>query len=199
MSLIPFLKSKFFLKQLGIAIAVVFVLVFILLKWLNYSTHHGEEVNVPNLDMLTVEEAKEQLEALELEYVILDTLDFKKEYPPFAIVEQEPLANDKVKTGRKIYIKLNSNGFAMVEVPNLVEKTYRQALPTLSSIGLEVGNITYKPYLAKDMVLEMSYKGKKILPGQKVAKTSKIDLVLGDGSVSFEEIDMNDTELNNGE
>lgn len=197
MSIIPFIKSKFFLKQLGIALGAFFVLVFILMQWLSHTTHHGEEIEVPNLEMMTLEEAKTQLEKLELEYVILDTIEFRKNFPPFSIVEQEPLAKEKVKTGRKIYLKLNSNSFAMVAIPNLVEKTYRQAIPTLNSIGLEVGSITYKPYLAKDMVLEMTFKGKKVQPGQKVPKTSKIDLVLGDGSISFEEIE--ETEMINEE
>jgi beta-lactam-binding protein with PASTA domain len=197
MSFISFLKSKFFLVQVGIAALVAFILVFIVMQWLNSTTHHGEEIEVPNLEMMTIEEAQPKLEALELDFIVLDTVDFRKDFPAFSIVEQEPLANEKVKSGRKIYIKLNSNGYAAVEIPNLVEKTFRQALPTLNSIGLEVGTITYKPYLAKDMVLEMTYKGKKVQPGQKVPKTSKIDLVLGDGSISFEEIE--ESELTNEE
>ena len=183
--------------QVGIAALVAFILVFIVMQWLNSTTHHGEEIEVPNLEMMTIEEAQPKLEALELDFIVLDTVDFRKDFPAFSIVEQEPLANEKVKSGRKIYIKLNSNGYAAVEIPNLVEKTFRQALPTLNSIGLEVGTITYKPYLAKDMVLEMTYKGKKVQPGQKVPKTSKIDLVLGDGSISFEEIE--ESELTNEE
>ena len=37
------------------------------------------------------------------------------------------------------------------------------------------------------MVLEMRYKGRSIQPGDKVLKSSKIDLVLGDGKASYEE------------
>jgi hypothetical protein len=37
------------------------------------------------------------------------------------------------------------------------------------------------------MVLEMRYKGRNIKPGDKVLKSSKIDLVLGDGKMSYEE------------
>jgi hypothetical protein len=43
------------------------------------------------------------------------------------------------------------------------------------------------PNLGKDMVLEMRYKGRNIKPGDKVLKSSKIDLVLGDGKMSYEE------------
>ena len=37
------------------------------------------------------------------------------------------------------------------------------------------------------MVLEMSQNGKELKPGDKVLKSSKIDLVVGDGKVGFEE------------
>jgi hypothetical protein len=59
-------------------------------------------------------------------------------------------------------------------------KTYREAVPTLKHWD-EEGTITYVPNLGKDMVLEMRYKGRNIKPGDKVLKSSKIDLVLGDG------------------
>lgn len=48
-------------------------------------------------------------------------------------------------------------------------------------MGFEVGTISYKPYIAEDEVLEMHYKGKKVMPGDKIQKTSVIDLVVGDG------------------
>ena len=75
----------------------------------------------------------------------------------------------------------------MVTVPDLIEKTYRQAVPTLKAIGLQEGEVTYKPYIGKDMVLEMWMDGKKIKSGTKVLKSSKIDLVLGDGKLVYQE------------
>ena len=72
-------------------------------------------------------------------------------------------------------------------MPDLIEQTLRQAEPTLKALGLELGEKTYKPYLGKDMVLEMRYKGRKLKAGDKIPKASKIDLVLGDGKVGFEE------------
>jgi beta-lactam-binding protein with PASTA domain len=115
----------------------------------------------------------------------LDTVDFRPEFPKLTIVEQEPRAGAKVKEGRKIYIKINASKYTMVSVPDLIEKTYRQAVPTLEAVGLLEGTITYKPYLGKDMVLEVRMNGKKLKAGDKVLKSSKIDLVLGDGKVGF--------------
>ena len=104
-----------------------------------------------------------------------------------SVVEQDPVSGSEVKEGRKVYIKLNANGYAYIKLPNLIQQTYRQALPTLKAIGLNEGIITYKPDIGKDMVLEMLLNGKPIAAGQKVMKSSKIDLVLGDGKIGYED------------
>ncbi|WP_432671271.1 PASTA domain-containing protein [Flavobacterium sp. SM2513] len=187
MSLRKFLTSKVFLIQIGIAIAIIAVLVFGMMKWLSSTTNHGEEITVPDLSKLSVELAEEKLNALDLEYVLLDTTEFQKGFPKFSVVKQDPIAGAKVKQGRKIYIKVNSDSYRDIVMPNLIEQSLRQAEPTLKALGLELGEKTYKPYLGKDMVLEMRYKGRKLNPGDKIPKASKIDLVLGDGKVGFEE------------
>lgn len=187
MSLQKYLTSKTFFIQLAIAFGIIIGLMLLLLQYIKFSTNHGEEITVPSVAKLTVEQAEEKLDAVNLEYVLLDTTDYNPDYPKFSVVKQDPLAGAKVKSGRKIYIKINSSGFTAVRIPNLIEQTLRQAEPSLKSIGLEVGEITYKPYIGKDMVLEMSQNGKELKPGDKVLKSSKIDLVVGDGKVGFEE------------
>lgn len=199
MSLKNFLTSKVFFKQLGIAALVVVVVVFIMMQWLSYTTNHGEEIPVPNLGKMSVEKAGETLEELNLEYIILDTVDFRSEYPPYSIVEQDPLPKVGVKEGRKIYIKVNAGSYSAVKVPDLVQKTYRQAVPTLKAAGLEEGKKTYRPYLAKDIVLEMWQNGKKLKAGDKVQKASKIDLVLGDGKTGYQEEEQDEPVENNTE
>ena len=176
--------------QMLIAMGIIAVLVYLFMHWLTFTTDHGNEITVPDLRKLSEQQVEEKLDDLNLEYVLLDSVDFKKDFPKHSVVEQDPIAGSKVKEGRKIYIKINSSGFTTVKIPNLIEKTYRQAVPTLKALGLEEGTITYKPYLGKDMVLEMRWNGKKLNPGDKVFKSSKIDLVLGDGKVGFD-----DTEL----
>lgn len=187
MSLFEFLKSKVFLLQLLIAVVIIGVLGYLFMHWLTFTTEHGQEVTVPDLSKLSEQQVEDKLNNLNLEYVFLDSVDYRKEYPKHSVVEQDPIAGSKVKEGRKIYIKVNSSGYTMVRIPDLIEKTYRQAGPTLKSLGLEEGTITYKPYLGRDMVLEMRLNGKKLNSGDKVFKSSKIDLVLGDGEVGFEQ------------
>jgi eukaryotic-like serine/threonine-protein kinase len=187
MSLRSYLTSKIFFGQAVAAITIICVLTYLFMYWLTFTTNHGEEIIVPNLSKLTEEQAEDALDDLDLDYVMLDSVDFNKNFPKYTVVEQDPLPGAKVKKNRKIYFKINSSGFKMVVIPNLIEKTYRQALPTLKSLGLEEGEIKYVPYLGKDMVLEMFCNGKKLNPGDKVLKSSKISLVLGDGKVGFEE------------
>mgnify|MGYP003583510152 CR=1 FL=1 len=187
MTLGKYLTSKSFFKQLLLAFGIIVVLAFLILQWLSYATDHGNEITVPDLRKLTEQQVEEKLDELDLGYVLLDTVDYNKDFPKYTVVQQDPLPGAKVKDGRKIYIKVNSADFGMVTIPDMIEKTLRQAEPSLMALGLEIGKKTYKPYLGKDMVLEMYSNGKKLKAGDKVKKASKIDLVLGDGKVGFEE------------
>jgi beta-lactam-binding protein with PASTA domain len=187
MSLRKYLTSRVFLVQIFLAVLIIGVLGFLFMHWLTFTTDHGNEIIVPNLSKLTEEQVEEKLDALDLDYVLLDSVNYKSDFPKFSVVQQDPLPGEKVKEGRKVYIKINSSGFSSVKVPDLIEKTYREAVPTLKALGLEEGIITYVPNLGKDMVLEMRFKGRNIKPGDKVLKSSKIDLVLGDGKMSYEE------------
>ncbi|WP_309640636.1 PASTA domain-containing protein [Flavobacterium sp.] len=187
MSLKDYLKSRVFVVQVLIGVSIIAVLSYLFFHWLTFTTDHGHEITVPDLRKLSEQQVEEKLDDLDLDYVLLDSVDYNKDFPKHSVVEQDPIAGSKVKKNRKIYIKINSSGFTMVKIPNLIEKTYRQAVPTLKSLGLEEGTITYKPYLGKDMVLEMRWNGKKLNPGDKVFKSSKIDLILGDGKVGFDD------------
>jgi beta-lactam-binding protein with PASTA domain len=195
MSLKKYLTSRVFFVQVLIAFAIIFVLGYLFMHWLTFTTDHGNEITVPNLSKMSEEQVEEKLDDLNLDYVLLDSVDFNADYPKHSVVEQDPLAGAKVKKNRKIYIKINSSGFTTLRMPNLIEKTYRQAVPTLKALGLEEGEITYKPYMGKDMVMEMRCNGKKLNPGDKIFKSSKIDLVLGDGKVGFEETETDSLDI----
>jgi beta-lactam-binding protein with PASTA domain len=185
MSLRKYLTSRVFLGQVLISLAIIAVLGYLFMHWLTFTTDHGHEITVPDLRKLTVEQVEEKLDELDLDYVLLDSVDFRIGFPKFSVVEQDPVPGAKVKVGRKVYIKINASGFSSIKIPDLIEKTYREAVPTLKALGLEEGTITYIPNLGKDMVLEMRYKGRNLKVGDRVLKSSKIDLVLGDGKASY--------------
>ena len=182
MSIVKFLFSKTFLKQLALAIVALLVLCFFVLQWLKSTTNHGEFETVPNLKGKSISVANMELDEHNLVMQIQDSANFNPDYPKFAVIDQEPAAGTKVKEDRKIYLTLNPSGYRKVEVPDLRERTFRQAEPNLEALGFTVGTITYVDNLGKDIVLQLKYKGKTINPGDKLPKTSKIDLVLGNGN-----------------
>lgn len=196
MSLRKFLTSSTFFKNLFFALVIVILFLVVFVKFLDFSTNHGEEIKVPDLSKMKLEIAEEKLDEEGLEVFLLDTVEFKPEFPPYTIVEQDPIAGSKVKNGRKIYVKLNAGGYAMVTFPDLKNKTFRQATNALRALGLVEGELKYVPDMAKDIVLEVSYNGRTVKAGDKLMKNSKIDFVLGDGKDMFKDEDL-DTIPNN--
>lgn len=182
MSIVKFLTSKVFLKQLVLAVVVVVVLCFLVLKWLNISTNHDEFKIVPNLTGKSLSVAQIELEQEALTLEIQDSANYNPDYPKFSVIEQEPKAGSQVKENRKIYITLNPSGYRKIGVPDLRQRTYRQAKPTLEALGFKIGKITYIDNIGKDMVLGLRFEGKAIEPGEKLPKTSTIDFVLGNGN-----------------
>ena len=182
MSLIKFLTSKTFLHQIILAVVALVVLSFIMLKWLNITTNHGDFETVPNLTGKSLEVAEIELEKNNLVLQIQDSANFNPKYPKFSVIEQDPIPGSKVKENRKIYLTLNPSGYRKVLVPDLKQKTFRQAKPTLEALGFEIGKLTYVNNIGKDMVLGMTHKGEDIKPGTMLEKTSVIDLVLGNGN-----------------
>ncbi|NJW51839.1 PASTA domain-containing protein [Salinimicrobium oceani] len=183
MSFFKFLFSKTFLLQLVLAVLALILIAFIILKWLDFSTNQDQRITVPNLARMSLDRVDLKLEELDLRREILDSANYNPDYPPYSVIDQVPLPGKQVKENRKIYLTLNPSGFTKVEIPeNLIRRTRRQVEPTLRSLGFEIGTITYKPDVAKDVVLEMRHQGALVEPGMKLMKTSKIDLVLGDGS-----------------
>ncbi len=179
--LFKFMYSKLFLIQLIIAVAMLAILSYVTLEWLESTTNHHQRIVVPSLSKKTLDEVGKILEEKELRYEVQDSANFNPDYPRYSVLEQNPVAGSEVKENRKIYVTLNPSGYRKIEVPNVVQQTRRQVEPKLVALGFKIGSVTYQPNIARDMVLELRHNGKRLKPGTKLMKTSVIDLVLGDG------------------
>lgn len=178
-----FLKSKTFLIQLGLAVVATIVVVMVALQWLKSTTNHGEFVEVPDFSKMSVMEMRKTVEDAGLRYQILDSSNYNPDYPRFSILDQNPPAGNKVKANRKIYLTVNPSGYKKVSVPDIIQVTQRNATSMLRAVGLEVERVTYIDELGKDMVYNMKFKGKYVKPGDKLPKTSKIELICGNGTI----------------
>lgn len=180
MSLKEFLKSKVFLRQLGLAMVIGVGLVIILIIWLNLYTRHGQSRPVPEVRGLTLEEARRTVVKNRMRFTVIDSV-YTSFVPRGCIAEQMPLPGHRVKKGRMIKVTINAFNPEMVAVPDLVGLPRRQALSLIETAGLVPGQLNYVPDLTVDFVLKQTIHGREMTPGDSVQKGMVIDLVLGKG------------------
>lgn len=193
MSVIQFIKSKSFLKQLIIALVAFLIFAVAVVQWLKYSTNHNQKIEVPNLAKMSLNEVETVLNNIDLRFVIIDSASFNPDYPAKSVIEQSPEAGQFVKENRKIYLTLNPSKYPNIEMPELYGKTKRQALSQLLAIGFRVDTAAvYVKDIAKDVVRGLLLNGNLIKAGDKIPKNSLIKLKLGDGNEG--ELQMEDSE-----
>src|SRR5699024_9787416 len=81
-----------------------------------------------------------------------------------------------VKPDRKVYLTVNTLSTPKVEVPDVVNLSYRNAEIQLQNYGLRVGSVNYESSRFKNSVLKQS-----ITAGEIVAEGTVIDLTVSDG------------------
>jgi beta-lactam-binding protein with PASTA domain len=183
---IRFLFSRTFFWHLLLVLVSVATLLLLSFYGLNWHTRQGNFIKVPNLNTITIVDAQELLRDQDLNYEVIDSARFNPDYAPFAVIEQTPLAGEMVKKNRKIYLTLNPANYNEVILPDVIQITRRSAESTLRAVGLEIGEILYQDNIGKDMVLQLRYDQAPIAPGDKLPKTSRVDIVLGNGNKPVE-------------
>jgi len=182
MSIIQFIKSKSFFKQIAIALIGLIAFIFLLKFWLGFSTNHNQKIQVPDLHKMSLKEVKQKLNELNLDFIVIDSASYNPNYPKRSVIEQTPEKEDFVKEKRKIYLTLNPSKYRDVTIPDLNGRTKRQASSQLRAMGLNIGTrFTYVNDIGKDVVRGLRFKGDILNQGDKLPLNSIVDLVLGDG------------------
>ncbi|MCE2972046.1 MAG: PASTA domain-containing protein [Sediminibacterium sp.] len=176
-------------KPLWVNMVFAFLLVVTLVLFffgsLNWITGFGKTQKVPSVTGQNVQAAIKMLEASGLEVVIQDSV-FIDTLAKQAVVRQIPDAESIVKTGRTIYLTINRSIPPQVEMPNLTGFSLKSAEMFLLSLGLKMGNISYRPDIARNAVLEQLLGDRPIAPGTKIPTGTVINFVLGSGEGSGE-------------
>jgi eukaryotic-like serine/threonine-protein kinase len=180
MSLKQFLKSKIFIKQLLLSVAITLGLFFLIFISLGIYTRHGQAFPVPNVFGMTEDEFASVLRKAHLQYKIIDST-YNPEIKPGGVEDQIPDAGHKVKKNRMIYLTINTIAPEKVAIPRLTDISYRQAIVQLESAGLISGKIMYEPSEFQNLVLRARVAGKDVSEGEIVLKGTVVDLVLGSG------------------
>jgi len=170
----------FILKNVLLAIGIIVVLSWIALISIDFYTHHGESEVIPDLRGSYVEEAEIVLAKKGLYPLVIDSV-YVRGKKLGTIIDQIPPANSTVKRNRPIYLIINSRSVRQVALPEINDVSYRQADAMLQSMGLSVSNAEYAPSEYKDLVIEVKYHGRSILPGTRIPEGSSVVLVVGSG------------------
>lgn len=176
-----FLVSKVFWINLLVALLLVCGGLFATLRYLDSYTMHGEEIEVPELVGLHITETDLAIQAKDNLLVEISDSVFLKGKVGGTIIEQHPFAGKYVKQGRTIYLTVASNQPVKIKMPNLVDRSLRQATSILETYGLVVGEKIYKPDLCVNCILEQKLDGKVVEAGKRIRKGSTIGLVVGQG------------------
>jgi len=168
------------IKHLAFAIAIgtTITLTFFYI-YLPIITNHGESLTVPNLQGVSVDELQDFLVERDLRFEVVDSV-YSADYPPLTVTRQFPKPGSKVKENRKIFISLNSVNPPTTMMPDLIDKTLKNAELILRSYELIPGKVLYKPDPFRN-ILEQLYDGEHITPNTSLPKGSTIDLIRGDG------------------
>lgn len=176
--LILFLKTPEFRKNLMYALLFFLGLFLVVVFSLRIYTRQDTFLSVPDFRGLTEEQAENTAGSdfkLEIGYTYVN------DKPRGIVLDQFPHPQDKVKPGRSIYLNVVSTEEPIVKLPDLLQVSKREAEAVLQSYGIKVKELIYKRDEARDMVLEVEYKGKKIEPGTELPKDAEVVLYLGDG------------------
>jgi hypothetical protein len=192
--MLPFFRffiTKLFLINFAIAIIFVFAVSWGTSGSLDTYTDHGFKQKVPSFVKVHMDDLKGEFKGTHLTYVINDSSYAENDsVARGAVLSQHPKAGSEVKKGRKIYLTVRAKLPEMKQVPYIIDNSKRLAASRLMPRGFKI-KYTYKPTKeCKDCVLDVFYKGKRILDRNKpkkkvkIPKGSVVEVILGQGGSS---------------
>ena len=178
--------SKFLIWNL-IAMALVVILLVVGGNYgLDWYTHHGESIRVPNIEGMRITKAREMMEECGLEIVVTDS-GYNKRLPADCVLTQSPGAGLTVKSGHTIYVTINSSNSPSVAIPDVVDNcSYREAEAKLISLGFKVLPPQYVTG-EKDWVYGVSCNGRKVSTGERISIEQPLTLLVGSGQYGADE------------
>lgn len=181
--------SRYLMLHL-LAMAVVVVLLCVGVKFgLDWYTHHGEGIVVPQLNGMSYEKAYQLLEENGLQIVVSDS-GYNKKMPADCILAQTPGHGQRVKQGHIVYVTVNSPSSPTFAIPDIVDNTsVREAEAKLMAMGFRLT----QPQLVvgeKDWVYGILCRGRRVSNGDRIPIDYPLTLMVGQGTYDdSEEVD----------
>lgn len=139
-------------------------------------TRHGTHRMVPTFMGVKITEAERMAKDNGLKIIVNDSL-FVPAYEGGVVLDQLPKGGVEVKSGRKIYVTINSFRQKMVKVPYVAGRSLRQAKNMLEVAGLGIERLIYEEDIATNYVLG-EFVGK-----QEIKEGSETEIEMGSGVI----------------
>ena len=130
-----------------VAVGIVVVLAIVFIR--SCGSGPAQEVTVPAVVSLAVEEAEHKLNELNLGLRVVDST-FSNEEPAGAVIKQQPPAGSRVREGRIIEV-VRSLGKQSLITPDLIGTSLVEAQRKLASAKLPVGCLLYTSPSPRDL------------------------------------------------
>lgn len=166
--------------NLALALGIFILGVWLTFCWLEVHTRHGEEITVPQVTNISIQQAIKKLEDAGLEYEV-DSFKYDPKFKPYQVLIVYPQPGSKVKDGRTIILRVNPSTWAKVAVPDVLDRNKTLAFRQMELVGLKVGDTIYEPSISKDALIGLRIKGANIKPGTLLPKFTVLDVVIGTG------------------
>lgn len=175
-----FITNKPLWVNILVGLGLVIILLLIFFASLSWLTGFGKYEKVPLVAGQNYLAAKKILEEKGFEVAIQDSI-YIDSIAKQAVIRQIPEADATVKAGRTIFLTINRTIPPQVEMPNLAGFSIKSAEMYLQSLGLKLGEVSFKPDIARNSVLEQLFNGIPIKAGTKIPIGTIISFVLGSG------------------
>lgn len=175
--------AVFFWCNILLMVAVIVGGVMLAFGLIGEYTHHGEQVEVPNVVGTSVNRAAMAFEKACLRYEVSDSA-YNADMPAGVVLEQLPRAGDKVKSGRMVFLVINMKGEPLVKFPNLVNNSsLREAEAQLKSLGFSLTPPERVDGQPRDFVVGIKQGARAIHSGDMVSRDRAITIRVGAGEV----------------
>ncbi|MDA0742139.1 MAG: PASTA domain-containing protein [Bacteroidetes bacterium] len=152
---ILFLFSKTFLRTALFSVLGLLLVVAGVLWWMHSTTQHGKTVSVPDIRLMKLSEAVEALEAVGLNYEVIDSTHYVPGVKEGAVVEVFPQAYAEVKLGRTLFLSTNPSSLPKYPLPNYKDQLVSYVISKFQDKGFFVDSLVLIPDLSHDLVLKV--------------------------------------------
>lgn len=170
--------KKSILKVIAILLSIYLVLIGAFWLWLASYTGHGEYISVPDFKEMNMDEAQATIEQLGLKFIVIDSI-YSRQGKAGTVIQQSPLPESKVKSGRQIYLTIFRENPPSEKLGVSEGEFYTAALIKLKNKGFEYDTVYEHNNLFPGSVVRVTMRGRKLNANDVLPKGSKVLVTIG--------------------